>query len=93
MLICVYECCEIMRIKTHSPSNLYERNPPLPDPAVEGRNGHGEVLSGFADRQKPLASYRSFAGIELCFVYRQGFLIGSCLVLELTPVVVQDSAD
>jgi len=82
-----------MRIETQGSAHLYERNAPLPDPPIKRGNRYREILSGFADRQKPLASYRSFGEIELCFVYRQGFLIGSCLVLELTPVVVQDSAD
>jgi len=55
---------EVPRIKTQSPAHFYERNPPLPNPAVERGNGNGEIPCGLPNRQKPRLGHGPFLAIE-----------------------------
>jgi hypothetical protein len=65
LLVDFHERFQITRIKAQSPPDLYERNPSLPNPTIEGGDGYGEVPRGLLDRQKPLWSYGLLLAIEL----------------------------
>jgi hypothetical protein len=67
LLIGLHESFQIPRIKAQSPPDLYERNPSLPNPTIEGGDGYCEVPRGHLDRQKPLWIYGLLLAFELGF--------------------------
>lgn len=67
-----------MGIKTQRSPDLYEGNATLPHPAVQRRNRYGEILSRFANRQKPLAMWHCLVGIEWRVVYLHSVSHSGC---------------